>query len=87
MQIVKLKTIKDECNQEVIDKLEEALDDARNGDITAIGLALVHRDNSISIDHSGAERAGLLLGACAHLLHRINIVTDQVIDANTKKSD
>lgn len=56
---------------DVIAKLEEALDFARKGQISSVGLAVVYRDGSTGTSWSQAPSVGLLIAAATRLQHRL----------------
>ena len=51
----------------IITTLEWALDEARKGNLSSIGLAVVYRDGSIDHHWSDAPNCSLLIGSCARL--------------------
>lgn len=63
--------------QGVVERLEEALEKARAGEISSIALAVVYRDGSVSGSWSDAPNRMLLLGSLSRLAYRVNLDGDQ----------
>lgn len=76
MSVVEIKTRPVAIVETVIARLEEMLEEARNGKIIAIAIAAVEIDGSISSSWSGSDDFPRLLGSIARMQHRINIKTD-----------
>jgi len=70
--VVEIKTRPAEVIASVIERLEEALEKARAGDVVTVGIATVHRDGSIGCSWSETDDFGRLLGAVCRLEYRIN---------------
>ena len=68
---LQLVTRTDEAKEDVIQRLEWALAEAREGNIVAIGLAWTTSDGGVNAGFSRVENAGALMGACALLQYRI----------------
>lgn len=64
-EIVNLVTRKTAVHDSVIETLEEALKEARAGDITCIALAFVRPSGAINTSVSATDNVGALLGALA----------------------
>lgn len=60
----------------VIERLEEALEQARAGKISSIALAVVYRDGTNQPSWSDAPSIGLLTGAVSRLEWYLNQVLD-----------
>lgn len=58
-------------------RLEEALEQVRNGAVSSVGLALVYRDGSTGTCWSEAPSIGTLIGAVARLQHRLLKIGDE----------
>lgn len=71
--VVELKTRPAEINESVVARIEEILAKAKQGEITAVAIAGVDLDGSISCSWSETDDFGRLLGSVARLLHRINV--------------
>lgn len=71
-----IKTRKQRCDEDVVEKLEYLLREARAGEIVAIGVAAVYRDKSIGTTFGKNMDAGRLLGAVTRLSHRISSALD-----------
>jgi hypothetical protein len=72
MQTPMLSVVKAANNSTAVRYLEEALEQARSGDIAAVAIAAVTRDGSSRIFKSTAENAVTLLGSVTRLLHEMN---------------
>jgi hypothetical protein len=57
--------------------LEEALELARNGELSSVAIAMVHRDGCVQTKWSQMPSAGLLAGAVARLQHKLNLWIDE----------
>ena len=77
MSVVELKTRPIKVNEDVVARLEEALAQAREGNIAAVGIAVVHSDGAISRSWSESDSFGLLLGSVSRLLHTLNERADK----------
>jgi hypothetical protein len=71
LDVVALKTVAKTCNEDVIAKLEEALERARAGEIVAIAIAAVLDDGGIAGAWSKCNPCGPLIGAVACLQHNL----------------
>lgn len=73
LRVVKIVTNRTVAHAESIEMLEQALEEARSGEIVALGLAVVRPGGQINCGFSSSRPAGLLLGAIALLnQHAIN---------------
>lgn len=61
---------------DVIATLEAALDLARSGDLSAVGIAYVYRDGAIGGEWSALPSRPAMLGSVSRLAHRINCEAD-----------
>lgn len=66
-----LQTKQQECDADIVAKLEHLLKEARSGEIVAVGFAVVYRDHSIGSVFGKNIDVGRLLGAVAYLSARI----------------
>lgn len=71
MSVVALETQRTRSNQQVIDQLETALAEAKNGEIMGLGLAIVRPGNHVNCGFTDFDVAGLLLAAVALLQARV----------------
>jgi hypothetical protein len=62
---------------DLIETLEVALKEAREGKLSSVAIAVVHRDGCITSAWSTPPSFGLLLGAVHRLAHRMNVVKDE----------
>jgi len=69
--IAKLVTRPELAHVDVIEKLEDALEKAKRGEIIGVGVAYVTNDGAIGTGFSRCEAGGSLIGACALLSHRL----------------
>ena len=51
----------------IIERLEWALAQAKDGNLSSVALAVVYRDGTIDHHWSDAPNSSLLIGACARL--------------------
>jgi hypothetical protein len=58
-----------EYNADLVDQLEELIERARAGTITAMGMAFVNSDGSISTRWSGGDQAVPMIAAVSMLQH------------------
>lgn len=72
MKVVALATERSRSNQQVIDQLEAALAEAKNGEIVGLGLAVVRPGNHVNCGFTDFDCAGLLLAAVALLQSRLH---------------
>ena len=56
-------------NDDLVDQLEELLERARAGSITAMGMAFVNADGSVSTRWSGGDQAIPMVAAISMLHH------------------
>ena len=70
-EIIPLITERDIVHQSVIETLEAALIEAREGEIIGIALGVVRPDLSINTSWSQTDGIGPLLGASSLLHHRL----------------
>lgn len=68
---VKLITRTDSAREDVIEKLEHALDMAREGHLMGVAVAYVTNDGAVGTGYSRCESGGALMGAVALLQYRI----------------
>ena len=59
------------CNQDAIDRLEEALKQAKAGELIAVAIAAVTSTGAITRAWSSCELVGPLIGAVANLQHEL----------------
>lgn len=57
--------------------LKDILSDARDGKISAVAIAIVHRDGSVSQAWSELHSVPAMLGAVARLTHHLNHEMDE----------
>lgn len=62
---------------DVIETLEEALAEAREGRLSAVAIAVVYRDGVGGASWSALPSRMAMLGAISRLSHKINIEADQ----------
>jgi hypothetical protein len=75
--IVELKSRPTQVIESVVERLEEALAEAREGTITAVAIAVVNSDGSTSHSWSEADDFGKLMGAITRLQYRLNVKVDK----------
>lgn len=63
VEVVKFTSARAEIIKSVITTLEDALNDARAGQIVAVSIAFVRPDGAINTSRSACDNLGLLLGA------------------------
>lgn len=61
----------------VIETLEEALEMARNGELSSVAIALVYRDGCSGAIWSFLHSRVAALGSISRLAHKINLEADQ----------
>lgn len=61
----------------IIEVLEEALNRARAGKLSSVGLALVYRDGTIGAMWSDLPSRPAMLGSVSRLAHKLNIEADE----------
>ena len=66
-----LKTLLDSDKESVIETLEEALKQARAGDVQAITIAVVRPNGSLNTSWSNNSNVSPMLGATLLLQHRL----------------
>lgn len=71
MSVLPLKTERCESSQAAIILLEHILDEARNGEVVAVGVAVVRPGSHINCGFTDFDNAGLLIGASALLQARL----------------
>jgi len=64
------------AGEEVVAVLERALEQARAGEISSVGLAVVYRDGSTQQAWSSPPSIGTLIGSTARLVYRLNQALD-----------
>lgn len=69
-KLVKFKPLIDISKQSAIKTLEEALRQAKAGDVISVGIAVVRPSGSINASRSDTHDVGRLLGAISLLHHR-----------------
>jgi hypothetical protein len=62
--------------EDVIATLEKALDMARNGELSSVGVAYVFRNGRGGQAWSSIPNVSLMIGSAARLLHHMNRVAD-----------
>lgn len=63
--------------QDVIATLERALRQARDGELSSVALAFVHRDGAVSAEWSSLPSRPAMLGSISRLAHKINLDADE----------
>ncbi len=76
MSVVQFKTKEEEQREEVIRLLEKRLEDARNGEVVGVGIALVYANGSIDSSFR-TNSCPMLLGALARLMAHVNTDMDE----------
>lgn len=71
--LMELKTRPQQIQDDVIDKLENALAQARRGEIIGVAIAATSPDGAISVGYSQSDDIGRILGAVTYLQHRLCI--------------
>lgn len=66
-----IETYRSECVASVVAMLEQALEEAKSGQVIAAGLAVVRPDCAINTAFSKSDNVGPLLGACTLLSSRV----------------
>lgn len=61
----------------VIERLNEAMERAKRGEISSIAIALVNRDGSSESCWSDVPSYGLLIGAVARMQYRLMVKGDE----------
>lgn len=75
--MTKLRAIDAEpVGQEVIAVLERALEQAKAGEISSVGLAVVYRSGVTAQAWSAPPSIGVLMGSAARLVYRLNQALD-----------
>lgn len=69
--LVQLHTGRTAQQEDAIRKLAIALDEARNGDIIAVGIVAVRPGLHANVCFSDCDNSAILLGGAAMLQHRI----------------
>jgi hypothetical protein len=77
VEVVDLKTRKHAIDETVIARLEEGLEAARAGSVTAVAIAYVTPDGSTWCSWSSSDKFTEQLGAVARLQHRMQIRQDE----------
>ena len=68
---IRLVTRTEEAAEDVVLRLEQALEMARSGHLSGVAVAYVTNDGAVGTGFSRCEKGGALMGACALLLHRV----------------
>jgi hypothetical protein len=68
---LKLITKTNEAQEDVIYRLEQALEMAKAGTMVGVGIAYVTNKGTIGTGFSRCENGGMLIGACSLLSHRV----------------
>jgi hypothetical protein len=76
MKVVEIKTRPAAIHESVVDRLEEALERARAGEVASVALAFVSSDGSTWCSWSETDDFARQLGSIARLQHRMNIRQD-----------
>lgn len=71
MSVVPLKTERAASNEAAVEMLEKALAEAKDGEIIAVGIAVVRPGGHVNCGHTSFDCAGMLLGATALLQSRL----------------
>lgn len=61
----------------IVGMLEEVLSDARAGKLSAVGLAIVHRDGCSEARWSECPSIPAMLGSISRLSYKLNVQLDQ----------
>lgn len=61
---------------EIIERLEEALEKARAGELSSVAVCVVYRDGSTGNSWSTAPSLALLIASAARLQHRLHLAAD-----------
>jgi hypothetical protein len=69
--IVNFKGERQKSNEDVIHLLEQVLEEAKEGRIVAVGLAVVRPSSNVNCCFTDFDNAGLLMGAAAMLQARL----------------
>lgn len=66
-----LETAPQRMSASVIETLEKVLEDAREGNVTAVGIAVVRPNGTVNTAFSQSDQAGALLGSVSLLQARM----------------
>ena len=77
MTVHQLVTRPAKISAEAVALLEQFLQMAKQGDITAVAVAAVERDGGAVHEASASDQQMLLLGSVTRLLHRMQINADK----------
>lgn len=69
--VVPLNTQREQCKQSAVGVLEHALEQARNGEIVSVAVAIVRPNGAASSMHSDTDCLPALIGAANVSLHRL----------------
>lgn len=58
--------------------LKRVLAEAKAGNISAVAIAIVHRDGAVSQDWSELPSPATMIGCVSRLLHHLNQVMDEL---------
>lgn len=76
MTVVELKTRPAVVVASVIERLEEVLERARAGEISAVAIATVYSDGGAGCSWSETDNYWTMLGSISRLQHRMNAEKD-----------
>jgi hypothetical protein len=77
-EVRKLETSREVHRKSTIETIEEALRQAKAGEVIAVGIAVVRPLGSINTAFSDTDNCAALIGAAALLQHRIVVATEKV---------
>lgn len=77
VEIVKLVTERDRIKEDVVNQLEKALEQAREGNVVAVAIAMIDREGRGNYRWSEGDMATTMVGAVQRLQHMLNITLDQ----------
>lgn len=87
VEIVKLVPERERIRQDVIDSLEKTLEMARNGEITAVAIAMVDKEGRGNYRWSEGDQATTMVGAVQRMQHRLNLAVDENVNWIEDTSD
>jgi translation elongation factor EF-1alpha len=76
LKLLKFKSHRDRARLSSIETLQEALRQAKQGDVVAVGIAVVRPTGAVNCSRSETDDVARLLGAVALLNHRTLVATE-----------
>lgn len=79
-EIVKLVTERDRIKEDVVNQLEKALEQAREGNVVAVAIAMVDKEGRGNYRWSEGDMATTMVGAVQRMQHMLNLAVDENVN-------